>query len=140
MTGGARAAIHSEPMRGNSSGRVGLQGRISRLLYKWRRAYRRLAKVGTAKPRRGTIMETSEIAKRVLKIIAGAVGNAQVNEISTSASLMDELGLDSLDVADVQIQLEEEFDIEIANRDAEAAHTVQDVIDIVKRHLDAKAK
>jgi acyl carrier protein len=95
---------------------------------------------GNGETKKGTIMETSEIAERVLKIIAGAVGNAQVNEISTSASLMDELGLDSLDVADVQIQLEEELDIEIANRDAEAAHTVQDVIDIVKRHLDAKAK
>jgi acyl carrier protein len=83
-------------------------------------------------------MDTSEIAGRVLKIIAGAVGDAQANEIAASATLVDELGLDSLDIADVEVQLEEEFDIEMSGSEAERLHTVQDVIDLVKRHLDAK--
>jgi acyl carrier protein len=89
---------------------------------------------------KGTIMETPEITERVLKIIAGAVGDKTADEIPPSASLMDELGLDSLDVADVQVQLEEEFDIEISNGDAEAAKTVQNIIDIVKRYVAAKTK
>jgi acyl carrier protein len=85
-------------------------------------------------------MDKPEIVERVLKIIAAAVGDVLVSEIAASASLVDELGLDSLDLADVTIQLEEEFSIDMSERDAAATHTVQDVIDIVKRHLDAKAK
>jgi acyl carrier protein len=90
--------------------------------------------------KRGEQMDTPDVADRVLMIIAGAVGDKTANEIPPTASLMDELGLDSLDVADVQIQLEEEFNIEISDRDAEAAHTVQDILDIVTRYLAAKSK
>jgi acyl carrier protein len=90
--------------------------------------------------KRGKQMDTPDVADRVLMIIAGAVGDKTADEIPPSASLMDELGLDSLDVADVQIQLEEEFNVEISDRDAEAAHTVQDILDIVKRYVAAKEK
>jgi acyl carrier protein len=86
------------------------------------------------------IMDTPKIEERVLKIIAEAAGDAQADEIAPSATLVDELSLDSLDVADIEIQLEEEFDIELSRSDAEAPRTVQDVIDIVKRYLDAKPK
>jgi acyl carrier protein len=85
-------------------------------------------------------MDTPQIAERVLKIIAGAVGDVPVSEVAASASLVDELGLDSLDIADVEIQLEEEFDIEMSEHDAKGVETVQDVIDSVRRHLDAKAE
>ena len=85
-------------------------------------------------------MDAPKIEERVLKIIAEAVGDAQADEIAASATLVDELGLDSLDVADIEIQLEEEFDIELSRSDYEAPRTVQDVIDIVKRYLDAKPK
>jgi acyl carrier protein len=78
-------------------------------------------------------MDTPDIAERVLKIIADARGDVPGHEIATSASLVD-LGMDSLDVADLVVQLETEFEIHIPYSESDDVNTVQDVIDSVRKY------
>jgi acyl carrier protein len=85
-------------------------------------------------------MDGPEIAERVLKIIAGALGDVPIHDIALSKSLVDDLGMDSLDVADIVVQLETEFEIDISYSEADDVKTVQDVIDSVQRHISAKTK
>jgi acyl carrier protein len=83
-------------------------------------------------------MAESEVAKRVLKIIAETLGDVPVDDIAMSESLVDDLGMDSLDVADLVVQLEVDFEIQISPSESDGVNTVQDVIDSVKRHVEAK--
>jgi len=80
-------------------------------------------------------MEASEIAERVAKIIAEALGDVPAEDITPSKTLVDDLGMDSLDVADLVVQLEIEFEIEISYNESEDVKTVQDVVDSVKRQV-----
>jgi acyl carrier protein len=90
--------------------------------------------------RRKQLMDSPNIAERVLKIIAGALVDVPVHDIAMSESLVDDLGMDSLDVADLVVQIEIEFDIEIPYGEADGVKTVRDVVDSVKRYVAAKAK
>ena len=89
--------------------------------------------------RRRRLMDAPEIAERVLKIIAQTLGDVPEHDIAMSKSLVDDLGMDSLDVADLVVQLETEFEIEISYSEADGVRTVQDVIDSVQRNIGAKA-
>jgi acyl carrier protein len=82
-------------------------------------------------------METSKVAERVAKIIAETLGKPAEN-IALSKILVDDLGMDSLDVADLVVQLEIEFEIKIPYDDDSGVRTVQDVVDSVRRHVEAK--
>ncbi len=55
-------------------------------------------------------------------------------DISMETSLIDDLGADSLDLVDLMMALEEEFDFEIPEEDLEDITTVGDVVDYAKRH------
>lgn len=57
------------------------------------------------------------------------------SEVTPGSILVDDLGADSLDVVEIVIQVEEDFDLEIPNEEAENVRTVQDVIDGIKRKL-----
>jgi acyl carrier protein len=85
-------------------------------------------------------MDAFQITERVLKIIADTLGDVPVHDIGMSESLVDDLGMDSLDVADLVVQLEVEFEIDISYGESDDVKTVQDVIDSVQRHIAAKAK
>ena len=54
------------------------------------------------------------------------------DQVTTEASFMDDLGADSLDTVELVMALEEEFDIEISDEDAEKIQTVQNAIDYVE--------
>jgi acyl carrier protein len=71
------------------------------------------------------------IEEKVKQIVAEQLGvdEAQVTE---NASFMDDLGADSLDTVELVMALEEEFDIEISDEDAEKIQTVKDAISYVK--------
>ena len=84
-------------------------------------------------------METSEIAERVVKIIAEAHA-LSAEKITPSKTLVDDLAMDSLDIADLVVQLEIEFEIDIPYDDGGGVRTVQDVVDSVKRVVEAKTK
>ncbi len=71
---------------------------------------------------------------QLIKIIANQL---QIDEgqVTADASFMDDLGADSLDTVELIMALEEEFDIEIPDSDAEKIRTVQDAIDYMNSHV-----
>ena len=76
------------------------------------------------------------IEQRVKKIVAEQLG---VNEadIKNESSFVDDLGADSLDTVELVMALEEEFECEIPDEDAEKITTVQQAVDYVKAHVKA---
>lgn len=71
-----------------------------------------------------------------LKKIIAEVLNVDVEEITTETTFVDDLGADSLDIFQIIMGLEEEFDIEIANEEAEKIITVGDAVDQIKNALN----
>ncbi|MGN0291570.1 MAG: acyl carrier protein [Lachnospiraceae bacterium] len=70
-----------------------------------------------------------------IKAIIAEVLNVDENEIKMETTFADDLGADSLDVFQIIMGLEEEFDIEIANEDAEKIVTVGDAVEQIKNAL-----
>lgn len=73
----------------------------------------------------------SGIAEKVKKIIVEQLGVEEAN-VKPEASLIDDLGADSLDTVELVMAFEEEFDTEIPDEDAENIKTVKDVIDYIE--------
>ena len=69
--------------------------------------------------------------EKLRKIIA-EVFNVDVDEITMDTTFVDDLGADSLDIFQIIMGLEEEFDIEIANEEAEKIITVGDAVEQIK--------
>ena len=78
----------------------------------------------------------SSIEDRVKKIIVEQLGVPE-DKIVASASFVDDLGADSLDTVELVMALEEEFDCEIPDDQAEKITTVQAAIDYINEHTDA---
>jgi acyl carrier protein len=74
-----------------------------------------------------------EITEKVKQIISEQLG-VEEGEVTPSASFVDDLGADSLDTVELVMALEEHFDIEILDEDAEKIRTVQDAIDYIDKH------
>ncbi|WP_019613356.1 MULTISPECIES: acyl carrier protein [Psychromonas] len=72
----------------------------------------------------------SNIEERVKNIIVEQLG-VQLDEVVNKASFVDDLGADSLDTVELVMALEEEFDTEIPDEEAEKITTVQSAIDYV---------
>jgi len=75
------------------------------------------------------------IEQRVKKIVAEQLG---VNEadVKNESSFVNDLGADSLDTVELVMALEEEFECEIPDEEAEKITTVQQAVDYVKAHLE----
>jgi acyl carrier protein len=71
-----------------------------------------------------------------LQKIISEVLNVDEDEITMETTFVDDLGADSLDVFQIIMGIEEEFDIEIANEDAENIVTVADAIEQIKNALN----
>jgi acyl carrier protein len=76
------------------------------------------------------VTNMASIAERVKKIVAEQLG-VEEEQVTAEASFMDDLGADSLDTVELVMALEEEFDIEISDEDAEKIQTVKDAVDYV---------
>jgi acyl carrier protein len=79
----------------------------------------------------------SSIEERVKKIICEQL-EVKEEEVVPSASLVDDLRADSLDAVELVMALEEEFEIEIPDEEAEKIVTVKDAIDHITAHLGDK--
>jgi acyl carrier protein len=76
------------------------------------------------------------IEQRVRKIVAEQLG-ANEADIKNESSFVDDLGADSLDTVELVMALEEEFECEIPDEEAEKITNVQQAIDYVSAHLKA---
>jgi acyl carrier protein len=74
-----------------------------------------------------------DLEARVKKIVAEQLGVAEA-DIKNESSFVEDLGADSLDTVELVMALEEEFETEIPDDDAEKITTVQQAIDYVKSH------
>ena len=80
-------------------------------------------------------MANEETINRVRNLIAESLG-VNPAEVVPSASFIDDLGADSLDIVELVMAIEKDFSIEIPDDDAEKISTVQDAIDYI--HNKAK--
>ena len=78
----------------------------------------------------------STIEERVKKIIVEQLG-VKPEEVTNNASFVEDLGADSLDTVELVMALEEEFETEIPDDEAEKITTVQAAIDFIQTHQKA---
>ena len=76
------------------------------------------------------------LQERVAEIIVEQLG-VSAGEVSPEASFIDDLGADSLDIVELIMAMEEEFDVEIPDDDAEKMQTIGDAINYLKSKLAA---
>ncbi len=76
----------------------------------------------------------ADIEQRVKKIVTEQLG-ANEADVKNSSSFVDDLGADSLDTVELVMALEEEFDCEIPDEEAEKITTVQLAIDYINTNL-----
>ncbi len=79
-------------------------------------------------------MSTEEVFEKVKAIIVEQLGVADTS-VEMDSSFIDDLGADSLDIVELVMALEEEFDLEIPDTDAEKVVTVGDVVDYIKENV-----
>jgi acyl carrier protein len=75
-----------------------------------------------------------DVEGKVKRIIAAQL-LVDDDEVTPGANLKDDLGADSLDVIELVMQVEEEFDLEIPDEDAENVRTVKDILDYVNTRV-----
>ncbi len=73
------------------------------------------------------------VEEKIVKIIAEKL-SVEMDEVVGQASFVDDLGADSLDLVELIMAMEEVFDTEISDEDAEKLQTVQDAINYIKEH------
>ena len=79
-------------------------------------------------------MSSEEVFDKVKDIIVEQLGVAET-AVTMEASFVDDLGADSLDIVELVMALEEGFDIEIPDTDAEKVATVSDVVEYIKENV-----
>jgi len=79
-------------------------------------------------------MSSEEIFEKIKAIIVEQLGVTE-NSVTMDASFIDDLGADSLDIVELVMAMEEEFDIEIPDEEAEKVVTVRDVVDYIKDNV-----
>ncbi|HHJ00772.1 acyl carrier protein [Candidatus Aerophobetes bacterium] len=80
-------------------------------------------------------MTRDEILKKVQEITSEQLG-VDESQITPEAKFVDDLGADSLDTVELIMALEEEFNLEISDEEAEKLTTVQKVVDYIEDHLE----
>jgi acyl carrier protein len=83
------------------------------------------------------VVKTSEIEARVKKIVVEQLG-VKEEEVTQDASFVDDLGADSLDTVELVMALEEEFETEIPDEEAEKIATIQDAINYIAHSVEEK--
>jgi len=80
-------------------------------------------------------MTKDEILKKVKEITSEQLG-VDETQITLDAKFVDDLGADSLDTVELVMALEEEFDLEISDEDAEKLVNVHKAVDYIEDHLE----
>jgi len=77
----------------------------------------------------------TEVYDRMKKIIVEQLGVDEA-DVTPTASFVEDLNADSLDLVELIMSLEEEFNLEISDEDAEKIHTVGDALEYVQEHVE----
>lgn len=85
------------------------------------------------------MMKANEIETRVKKIVVEQLG-VKDEEVTTDASFVDDLGADSLDTVELVMALEEEFETEIPDEDAEKIITIKDAVNYIVERIEKESK
>lgn len=88
----------------------------------------------TARHNTGKSLSSDEISQAVLRVIVDQLG-VNPDDVKLDSSFVDDLGADSLDTVELVMALEEKFDTEIPDEDAEKITTVRSAIDYIKAHV-----
>ena len=75
----------------------------------------------------------SDVEIKVKEIVCEQLGVSE-DEVAPDASFIEDLGADSLDIVELVMALEEEYDLEISDEDAEKIRTVGDVVGYIENH------
>jgi len=78
-------------------------------------------------------MAATNVESKVKGIIAEQLGVSE-EEIKTTSSFIEDLGADSLDIVELVMAMEEEFEVEIPDEEAENIKTVQDAVNYINTH------
>ncbi|MBE3518990.1 MAG: acyl carrier protein [Firmicutes bacterium] len=78
-------------------------------------------------------VSTDEIFERIKKIIVEQLG-VDESSVTMDASFIDDLGADSLEIVDLIMAMEGEFNLSIPDEDAENLSTVRDAVEYIRRH------
>lgn len=79
-------------------------------------------------------MDRSKVEEIVKKVVAENLG-ASMDKIESTSHIQDDLGADSLDVVELVMALEEEFEMEITDEEAEKLMTVEEIVDFISEQL-----
>ena len=82
-------------------------------------------------------MTAEEVIAKLKEIVMDRL-NVEEEQVKPEASFVEDLGADSLDIVELIMGIEEEFDIEISDEDAEKLTTVGEATDYIKRKLDVE--
>ncbi|HEX6512207.1 MAG TPA: acyl carrier protein [Chloroflexota bacterium] len=77
----------------------------------------------------------ADVYDRMKKIIVEQLGVDEA-DVTPQASFVEDLNADSLDLVELIMSLEEEFNLEISDEDAEKIHTVGDALEYVQEHVE----
>lgn len=83
-------------------------------------------------------MDTMEIRSRIKAIIAN-IANLSAEEIGDYVSLKDDLGLDSLSMLEIAVDVDFEFKLDLPQEKLSVINTVQDAVELAQEHLHKKA-
>ena len=75
------------------------------------------------------------VLERVKNVVAKQLG-VEANEVNITASFTDDLGIDSLEIFEIVMSLEEEFEIEIPNEDIEDIKSVEDIAKYIESKVN----
>ena len=80
-------------------------------------------------------MAKEEIFDKLKELVVDQLG-VDDDEVTTEATIQEDLGADSLDLVDLVMAVEEEFDVKIADEDLEGIKTVGDIVDYIAENKD----
>ena len=82
-------------------------------------------------------LDNKDVSDRVMTVV-GAFDKVEKDKVTATSHFVDDLGLDSLDAVEVVLAIEEEFCIEIPDMEAEKILSVEDAINFICAHPQAK--